>query len=51
MIFDSDEMPNVFHVLYTGSKEDTRGTMIEKYFDDFKHVKIIPYYTLTIATL
>jgi len=43
MIFDSDEMPNVFHVLYTGSKEDTRGTMIEKYFDDFKHVKIIPF--------
>jgi len=43
MIFNSDEMPNVFHVFYVGSKEDTRGTMIEKYYDDFEHVKIIPF--------
>ena len=36
MIFNSEILSGVFHVLYTGSKEDTRGTMIEKYYDDFK---------------
>ena len=43
MIFDSIELPIAFYILYNGSKEDTNGTMIEKYYNDFKHVKIIPF--------
>lgn len=43
MIFNSDPMPIVYHVLYKGDIEGTKGTMIEKYYDDFQHVKIVPF--------
>lgn len=43
MIFNSAPLPPVFHVLYKGDIEGTKGTMIEKYYDDFQHVKIVPF--------
>ena len=43
MIFNSDPLPLVYHVLYKGNKEDVKGTMIEKYYDDFQHVRLVPF--------
>ena len=43
MILNNTELEEVFHILYQGTKEDIVGHNIEKYFDDFKCVRLVPY--------
>jgi len=35
--------PIGYNVLYDGPTENISGTNIEKYFDDFKHVRMVPF--------
>ena len=43
MIVDNPEIPNYYHVVYAGKKENIKGKPIEQYFEDFRHVRIVPY--------
>jgi len=43
MIVDNPEIPNYYHVVYMGKKENIKGKPIEQYFEDFRHVRIVPY--------
>lgn len=43
MILNNTELEEVFHILYQGTREDIVGHNIEKYFDDFKCVRLVPY--------
>ena len=46
MIIDNKELPYFYHVLYTGTKKGVKGTAIERYYDDFRHVRIVPYFAV-----
>ena len=37
------ELEHLYHILYEGDRAGVKGTNIEKYYDDFKDVKIIPF--------
>lgn len=42
MIKRIDPLPSKYHVLHNGTKESAIGTQVEKYFDDFKNVRLVP---------
>ena len=43
MIVNNASLERVYHILYRGTKEGVKGTRIEQYYNDFKHVRIVPY--------
>ena len=51
MIVDNPDIPNYYHVLYMGKKENIKGKPIEQYFEDFRHVRIVPYDVIRDRTL
>lgn len=46
MIVDNVDLPYLYHILYRGSKDGVKGKQIERYYDDFKHVRIVPFFAL-----
>lgn len=42
MISNNEPLRPIFHILYHGSKEGVKGHNIEKYYNDFEHVRIVP---------
>lgn len=43
MIVDNPDYPHAYHIVYWGKKDDVAGTPIERYYDDFRHVRIVPF--------
>jgi hypothetical protein len=43
MIVDNPELSYFYHILYTGKKENVVGTQIERYYEDFRHVRLVPF--------
>lgn len=42
MIERIDPLPLKYHVLFNDTKEKVSGTQVEKYFNDFKNVRLVP---------
>lgn len=51
MIIDNPIIDNFYHVLFSGKKEEISGTQIERYFNDFRHVRVVPYYAIRDRTV
>lgn len=43
MIIVDKKLPNSYNILFRGNIKDIPGTNIEKYYDDFQHVRVVPY--------
>ena len=46
MIVDNPSWPKQHHLLHWGDKDSVVGTRIEQYYNDFKHVRIVPHSVL-----
>ena len=43
MIYNTDPLPLQYHILYKGDPNGVKGTSIEQYYSDYKHVRIVPF--------
>lgn len=43
MIVNNKSLEPIYHIFYRGTLEGVKNTSIEKYYDDFKDVRIVPY--------
>ena len=43
MIYNTDPLPLQYHILYKGDPDGVKGTRIEQYYSDYKHVRIVPF--------
>jgi len=50
MILENDPLLPIYHILYTGDKEGVKGHNVEKYFDDFRTVRIVDANTVARRT-
>lgn len=43
MIYNTDPLPLQYHILYKGEPAGVKGTRIEQYYSDYKHIRIVPF--------